>query len=143
MHLLQLSMLGLLLILQQTCQREEDYAHDELLNSPWELVSIEQTKIDSALKAPTLHFEETGTKVNGFAGCNQFFGTYKLGADSLSFSGLGSTKMFCERSQQLEDNYLSLLGKTSHFVVSQDGNTLTLLSNAVPVLEFREAEATE
>ncbi|QEC51776.1 META domain-containing protein [Anseongella ginsenosidimutans] len=141
MHFLQLSMLGLLLILQQTCSRNEDYSHKELLNTPWELVSINQETIDSALKEPTLLFEESGSKANGFAGCNQFFGTYSLSADSLSFSGLGSTKMFCEQSQELEGQYLGRLSEVTHFVVSQNGSALTLLSNAVPVLEFKKGEA--
>lgn len=134
-------MLGLLLILQQTCSRGEDYGHKELLNTRWELVSINQETIDSALKEPTLLFEESGSKVNGFAGCNQFFGSYSLSADSLSFSGLGSTKMFCEQSQELEDQYLGRLSEVTHFVVSQNGSALTLLSDAVPVLEFRKGKA--
>ena len=141
MHFLQLSMLGFLLILQQTCSRDKDYNHEDLLNSQWELVSVNDKTIDSAVKRPTLLFVEEGSKTNGFAGCNQFFGTYSLGADSLSFSGLGSTKMFCEQSQKLEDQYLKALSSITHFVVSQEGNRLTLLSNAEPLLEFREGKA--
>ena len=138
MQLLQLSMLGVLLILQQTCSRGADYSHKELLNSNWELVSISQEPIDTSLKAPTLLFEENGKKVNGFAGCNQFFGTYSLSSDSLSFSKIVSNKMFSEQSQELENQYLGQLEKSTHFVVSQEGRTLTLLAGAVPVLEFRK-----
>lgn len=127
-------------MLQQMCGRSEDYSHKELLNSQWELVSINQTAIDTSLKAPTLLFEANDGKVNGFAGCNQFFGTYNLSSDTLSFSQLGSTKMFCEQSQDLENKYLEQLGKVTHFVVSQSGTTLTLLANAVPVMEFRKGE---
>lgn len=133
-------MLGLLLVLQQTCQKDGDFNSKDLLNTDWELVSINNVEPDSGMRAPTLLFAPNETKVNGFAGCNQFFGTYELNRDSLSFSGLGSTKMFCEQSMDLETQYLDLLGKTGNFVVSQSGSTLTLLSNAVPVLVFNEKE---
>ncbi|HEY9561685.1 MAG TPA: META domain-containing protein [Anseongella sp.] len=138
MPLLKLSLLGILLIVQQTCQRDEDYAHKELLNTQWELASLRGEAVDSALKAPTLLFSANETRVNGFAGCNKFFGTYMLNEDSLSFSGIGSTKMFCEQSQELENNYIELLSMASHFVVSENGSTLTLLDTATPILEFRK-----
>ncbi|HYH55231.1 MAG TPA: META domain-containing protein [Anseongella sp.] len=140
MYLLKLSVLGLLLTLQQTCQRDGSDKKD-LLSTGWELVSINNNSPDSGLKAPTLFFAENEKKVNGFAGCNKFFGTYTLSGDSLTFSGLGSTKMFCEQSMELENQYLGLLAKTENFVVSQNGTVLTLLSAARPVLVFNKEEA--
>lgn len=139
MNVLKLMSAGLL-ILMQTCSGGSEAGRKALLGNTWTLASIMGEPVDTALRAPTLAFSEAESRANGFAGCNQFFGTYSLSGDSLSFSGIGSTKMFCERSMELEDRYLDLLGKTEHFVVSEKESTLTLLADAAPVLVFSKAD---
>lgn len=139
MNVVNLLSLGLL-VLMQTCSGSSETTRKALLGNTWTLASIMGEPVDTALRAPTLAFSEAESRANGFAGCNQFFGTYSLSGDSLLFSGIGSTKMFCERSMELEDRYLDLLEKTENFVVSEKESTLTLLSEAAPVLVFSKTD---
>jgi heat shock protein HslJ len=74
---------------------------------------------------PMLAF--TDSSINGFAGCNQIFGSYKLTSSKLTFSSLGSTRKACEASKmKLERNFMDSLVKIQSFRLSKDGKTLTL-----------------
>jgi len=52
------------------------------------------------------------TRVNGFAGCNRFFGQYVLDGTKLSFSALGSTMMACPEGMDTELAFLRALNET-------------------------------
>ncbi|MCW3169582.1 META domain-containing protein [Chryseobacterium sp. 09-1422] len=88
-------------------------------------------------KTPTLQIE--GTKVNGNAGCNSYFGTLSTDAASGTFtaSQLGSTKMACD-NMSVEQNFMSMMGKANKYVVS--GNTLELYQDSFLLLKFNKAE---
>lgn len=60
----------------------------------------------------TLEFKEG--RVNGFAGCNSFFGEYTQTGNRLSFGPLGSTRMLCEDNiQHQEDVIFEALSKVT------------------------------
>lgn len=82
----------------------------------WRLVELNGQDV-SAMNPPiTLLLDETQMKVSGFAGCNQFFGSYQLGESNLSFSDLGSTKMYCQDRSAMEDRYLKALGGVDRYL---------------------------
>lgn len=83
----------------------------------------------------TLLFDKSGSKINGFGGCNTFFGSYKTDKDAISITGLGSTKMACD-DMNLESDYFNLLQKTDKFKIVS--NTLTLYSSGTAVLTFEK-----
>lgn len=84
----------------------------------WTLDTTEKEK-------PTIYFEEQGQKVNGYDGCNRYFGTYsRVGIKGISITVLGSTKMYCHNSAS-SDEFVSFLSKVSHAEIK--GNTLLLI----------------
>lgn len=103
-------------------------------NIEWKLVKLESKDV-SALNPPlTLLLDETQKKISGFAGCNRFFGSYQGENTALSFSGMGSTKMFCQDTQATEDAYFKALGTVQSYKI--EGNKLLLLAGEHVILEF-------
>jgi len=80
----------------------------------------------------TLNFVEGSNKVSGFSGCNHFSGTYTIKKDSIVFGKLISTKMYCEKTQNIEElvfNCLSQinsisLNKNVLIFKNEEGNSL-------------------
>lgn len=75
-------------------------------------------------------------KINGFAGCNRFFGSYELSESKIQFSGIGSTKMFCQDKSATEDKYLKALSEVQSF--RSGSGKLFLLAGEKTVLEFKK-----
>lgn len=64
-------------------------------------------------KPATLILSAAGTRANGYAGCNRFFGSYTLAGSELKFGLLGMTKMACAGSDELEHGYTKALAATT------------------------------
>ena len=86
---------------------------------------------------PTLHIEND--RINGNAGCNNYFGGVEIDAASGKFipSKMGSTRMAC-KEMSAESNYLSALGNVNKYVVN--GNQLELYKDGLVMLKFTKAE---
>jgi len=61
-----------------------------------------------------------GENLQGFGGCNSLMGTVQLAGEALSFSSIGSTKMYCADVQPTEDAIKSMLGKVDSYKM-EDG----------------------
>jgi heat shock protein HslJ len=86
-----------------------------------------------------MKFEAENSRVGGNGSCNRFGGSFLLNNDSLTFSQLFSTKMYCADVQQTEDKFLSTLQKVNRFNIQNDH--LVLLKDSTILLEFmREKE---
>lgn len=75
------------------------------LSEAWKLTELngkDITKINAEL---TLNFDTAKMEVNGSGGCNRYFGGYKLVNNELEIGALGATKMYCEETNKLEDEY--------------------------------------
>lgn len=59
----------------------------------WNLIMLDNVGQDYG-KA-FIKFDVASKKVNGNSACNNFFGTYETQANSITFKGLGSTRMAC------------------------------------------------
>jgi heat shock protein HslJ len=70
----------------------------------------------------------------GKGGCNSYGSSYKIDNNSISFKNLFSTKMFCEKYQQQENNFFSQLEKVNRFDV-KEGKLLLYMDNEL-LLEF-------
>ena len=106
----------------------------ELNDSHWVLDQINgQAVIADTL--PTLSFNED-QQVAGNASCNNFFGSYTLDGNKLSFGSLGSTQMFCDGLMEQESAYLAALESTTGYrteegkllLVDESGNTVLVFS---------------
>lgn len=71
----------------------------------------------------TLIVNKEENSVNGFSGCNRYFGSYSLNQNKISFSKIGATKMFCANAIQneTEQKFLEALSKTNTYQISKSG----------------------
>lgn len=106
---------------------------EETLKGMWTLSANEAGNINTlyAEKKPTITFEDG--KVNGFAGCNTYRGTYQLTDNTIAFSPLMMTRMACP-DMEGETQFTKAL--TSPLQATINGNTLRLMQNGKLILEF-------
>lgn len=95
----------------------------ENLTQKWTLSTLDDPK---ALTIPSdgdevaIEFTQDG-KVNGYAGCNRFFGTYTTQGNTISFDGVGMTRRMCDpTSMAVEDSLSKLLHGDSVIEIQQE-----------------------
>lgn len=93
----------------------------------WTLVSITTNKKIVALKKAnsftiTLN---TDLSIKGTTDCNSYFGTFKLENTKVTFGPLGSTRMFCDGSQ--ENEFMTALQDVKSYSLDKS-NELVLVS---------------
>jgi heat shock protein HslJ len=107
----------------------------DLINTRWKLVLLNGNEVETSEGGSDLHMtlrlEEN--KVNGYAGCNNFFGTYETSERTLRFSKLASTKRACP-DMDLESEFLNALQSSEEYKI--EGEQLTLYSNGEPIAIF-------
>ena len=117
--------------MKSTSSSKVGKAQPSIANTKWTLADNVKGQ------APTLNIE--GSKVNGNAGCNRYFGSVVMETASGQFtpSGLGSTKMACD-NMSVEKNFLDMMQKANKYVVS--GTTLELYQDNLLLLKFNKSE---
>lgn len=108
----------------------------ELLKDTWEIVTVRSQRIDTTMsltKRPMFRFFEE-SKVQGFTGCNMFFGTFTQREDTVQFSPLMTSKMACaDRDNMiLEERILDAFRNA--FRARRSGQTLEFLDARDSVL---------
>lgn len=95
----------------------------------WRIVSYgpEGSLIPAVAGVDTsVNFQADG-KINGNAGCNQFFGTYTVDGETIEFSAIGSTMMAClDGRMEQEQGVLAVLSGEASYALS--GNSLIITS---------------
>ncbi len=106
------------------------------LPGKWVLTSVqgEPVNMPDGSEKPFLTIDSLAQNANGFAGCNRIFGALALHGDSLSFAGMAGTKMFCQETQQVEDQFLNALAGTRTYVL-RDGKLVLLGDKELAILE--------
>jgi len=99
------------------------------LSGDWKLVSYG----DAANPMPalpgvgtTITFENG--QMSGNVGCNGFGGTYELSGDTITFSGIMSTMMFCEETSVQEQGVLGVFSDNAAMQIQLNGNNLSIAS---------------
>lgn len=106
-----------------------------LKSTGWTLVRLDGDSIPTTLREPvTLLFNEDQTRVSGFGGCNRYFGTCQTAGNRITFSQLGSTKMFCTENTAAEDKFFRLLTEVDVYQVTD--KTLQLTGGNRLLFEF-------
>lgn len=120
----------------QSAQKTASIQNSPLLNTHWELVSLEGKTINPETeKKPFITFNEDGS-FNGNLGCNLFFGTYYQNKQKLELNHSGATKMLCGH-METEDAFLqSLKKKVTKYEIN--GKTLTLYSKNEVLFVFED-----
>jgi len=77
----------------------------------------------------------TSGDVVGFGGCNTLMGGYTLEGAKLSFSDIGSTKMYCEEVQATEEAIIGMLRQVDGCTLK--GNALELLGGGKALAVLR------
>ncbi|MFT3676156.1 MAG: META domain-containing protein [Chitinophagaceae bacterium] len=104
----------------------------------WTLVSIAGDTSWSHLpdRIPSINFDSEKSRVSGFGGCNRFGGSYTQAGDSIRFSPLFSTQMYCHESQPTESALLDALQRADKIVISN--NQLRLFAGSAELLLFEK-----
>ena len=112
-------------------------APSRLTGTAWVLEDLAGTSVHGTVQA-TLEFADSA-KVSGNASCNRFFGTAQLsGADSISFGGMGTTRMACPDSvSRQEASYLKALQDAERFRI-EDSALLIFTKGTAQPLRFRK-----
>ena len=72
----------------------------------------------------TITFTENG-KLTGKTDCNSYIGEYEVEGNKITIDRIGSTRMFCEDSQ--EDDFLDQLRNVDSYFINGEGNLILLL----------------
>lgn len=107
------------------------YMGDYRLNDIWTLRTIDDLTLnaqDFPDGLPTLELEMGKKRLSGFAGCNRYFGTFQLEDHHLIFSEIGSTRMACPPTMNIENKLLEALsGQKLSYTLT--GKVLRLTGN--------------
>ena len=105
---------------------------DALSANHWSLVEMNGEAV--ANSRASVEFSTDRKNVSGNAGCNRFFGGVRVSRGTMRFSGLGSTRMFCDGAMDAETAFLDTLKSVTRYRISD--NVLTLLAGRTAVLKF-------
>ena len=99
----------------------------------WELMELNAKTASAGTggRRATLRFDADSARVTGFAGCNQFSGSYTLNGDSLRFGPLMMTRMACTDGMELERDLSTALEATRRYELSSTQLKLFGTSKAI------------
>ena len=95
----------------------------ELLDTYWRAVQIDGQAVVHRPGTRELHivFRREGSRISGFAGCNNLAGGFRHDRDMLSFGNLAMTRMACGgEGDALEAAFTKALGSTSSYRIVAD-----------------------
>ena len=110
--------------------------NSDLNGTAWTLTNYDGTTLLS--NTTMTAFFESG-EVNGSAGCNHYFGSFKAKGDQIQIDGLGWTEMACmdpEGIMQQEQQVMSLLSEAATFSIQ--GQVLQIITGSGEVMEFQQ-----
>ncbi|MCX7649376.1 MAG: META domain-containing protein [Flavobacteriales bacterium] len=115
------------------------YAYKNVLKEiKWKLVEINEKSLppDEVYRQdPYVYFPAKDNSVQGFGGCNSFFGSARIReSGEISMTDLAATKMYCAQVS-IETDFLNNLREADTF--STDQNFLTLLKGSKTLLKFK------
>ena len=109
----------------QACTSEDTSSTAELGNTYWKLTELEGNPVVMAENQREMKLTLRGeNKVTGFGGCNSFFGSYENDEETLSFSQLAATRMFCAETMDKESQFMTSLSAVKTYKIT--GQTLQL-----------------
>ena len=131
-----LTIFMLLALFLSACNVKGDSTMTTLNDSHWVLEQINgQPVIENTL--PTLSFRGD-QQLGGNASCNNFFGSFTAEGNKVTFSGFGSTQMYCAEPAGLMDQeaaYLAALESAKTYRI-EDGKLLIIDDAGATVLVF-------
>lgn len=94
---------------QSTTTQSETTQTITIIGKEWIAIQLGKNAIELAEnRLPNLTLSEEG-KVSGSASCNRFHGRYTMDGNKISFNPLARTKMFCQETQKIEEQFMNTL----------------------------------
>ncbi len=123
--------------------RQQNDGQGHLETNSWWMASLidEQGEAADLVSGSEITVEFLGSQFSGMAGCNRYSGSYEVSGESLNFSDLSWTEVYCAGPAGLmeqEGRYLELLQQTHTYelhsgvlsMFSADGNQLLSFSSS-------------
>jgi len=89
-----------------------------LKNTFWKLYEIGDKFLNISKFKKDIHFIiDSESKIKGFAGCNNFFGSSNILDDSIKFSQIGATLKMCTENMEIEKEFFMVLEKVSTYKI--------------------------
>ena len=121
------SLLSLLLILISACTADSQAGQTNLEEINWTLVSYAN---NPPVEGTIVSLQFKDGQISGNAGCNHYGGSYKISGQTISFSDIYATEMFCSDPQGVMDQeqaYLAALKAVERFDLA--ANVLTIFTD--------------
>ncbi len=116
--------------------RTERIPDQSLFDTKWSLKKIHTTEgTEEVFTKAFIKFHEEKKSAGGNGGCNSFGSTFTREGQAIRFTGIFSTKMYCEGVQATEDVFFKQLAKVNRFTIS--GKNLWLYRDKELLLEFK------
>lgn len=121
----------LIAIATVSCNSKPVDVEDQLKGSEWELISINENMVPANDASIDLIFTLTDSisRLNGYAGCNHYFGDVKITDGVLNIGPLGSTRMLCDSMASAVEN---------QYFVALDGDKKVVLEENQLILKDQE-----
>ncbi len=75
---------------------------------------------DMSGKSMTLVFDPATSGISGSSSCNKLFGSYSAEGETLSFSKIGMTKMYCDGKMDVEQSFLQAMQAVNNYNFNGD-----------------------
>jgi heat shock protein HslJ len=131
---LTIAFLAFVTLSANKCADTNGASEASIMDQKWVFQTLNGERLDLPAGAETPWLKLVGDQVQGFGGCNNLMGSYKMEGTNLSMPALASTKKFCEGVQPTENAIKQALGQVDSFKL--DGGLLTLMGggNALATL---------
>ena len=105
-----------------------------LVDNSWRLIELDEQPIElnEDQKNPFVHLQTRNNKMQGFAGCNRFSGTYLVKGSIFIFNKMIRTRMACVDGIEMEENFFRVLSATDGYHI--EGDILELRDRSGKVL---------
>jgi copper homeostasis protein (lipoprotein) len=105
-----------------------------LSDRTWRLYYLQDHTASDPIRTITVTFDLENNRVEGFSGCNSFFGGMTVDCVQLSFDMLAGTRAYCAETADMESAFLRTLERVTNHTVH--GDTLALYDEEIPVARF-------
>lgn len=105
----------------------------------WKINLINLEKIEGDSTDYFLTLDSSSKQFHAKAGCNQIFGEFEINDTMISFSKIGTTKMYCFETMKFEEALLSVLSNKSKIVIV-DATKFILLNDDIVIAQFELAK---
>lgn len=121
-----------------SCKTPVKLSTNDLVTNKWILTTMNNNAIGELETPVSLEFDTAKKGVHGNSGCNLFNGNYVIEGNKITFDNMASTRMYCYETQEIEDEFLSIISNPSELMIKNE--QLIFTQNGKEVLVFAKAK---